>query len=178
MASLEYGLDDVRSQESERDHPANVGTINTTALGQFSNRTSFALPDFIKPPMPLATVGLTDLCFQALAISLLLHQRHTGERQIQPEQRPHRLRLGLVDDRLHHATHRQNNRAESSHVPIRQRERNMQRFKSQRSAQRFLSIHGPIYNLFNVQRHLISRRTLRIFRNQAMAEWQTVTSAA
>jgi transposase-like protein len=79
---------------------------------------------------------------------------------------------------LHDSGHRLNNRAESSHVPIRRRERKMQRFKSQRSAQRFVSIHGPIYNLFNVQRHLISRRTLRIFRNQAMAEWQTVTSAA
>ncbi len=79
---------------------------------------------------------------------------------------------------LHDTGHRLNNRAESSHVPIRRRERKMQRFKSQRSAQRFLSIHGPIYNLFNVQRHLISRRTLRIFRNLAFAEWNTVTSAA
>jgi len=79
---------------------------------------------------------------------------------------------------LHDTGHRLNNRAESSHVPIRRRERKMQRFKSQHSAQRFLSIYGPIYNLFNVQRHLISRSTLRIFRNQAMAEWQTVTMAA
>jgi len=54
----------------------------------------------------------------------------------------------------------------------------MQRFKSQRSAQKFLSTYGPIYNLFNVQRHLITRNTLRIFRNLAMAEWQIVTSAA
>ena len=71
---------------------------------------------------------------------------------------------------LHDTGHRLNNRAESSHVPIRRRERKMQRFKSQRSAQRFLSTYGPIYNLFNVQRHLISRSTLRIFRNQAMAD--------
>ena len=84
------------------------------------------------------------------------------------------LRLG----HLHETGHRQNNRAESSHVPIRRRERKMQRFKSQSSAQKFLSTHGPIYNLFNVHRHLISRRTLRIFRNQAMAEWQTMTTAA
>ena len=77
---------------------------------------------------------------------------------------------------LHVHGHRRNNRAESSHVPIRRRERKMQRFKSQSSAQRFLSIYGPIYNLFNVQRHLISRRTLQIFRNQAMAEWKSVTS--
>jgi len=84
------------------------------------------------------------------------------------------LRLG----HLHDTGHRLNNRAESSHVPIRRRERKMQRFKSHRSAQRFLSTYGQIYNLFNVQRHLISRNTLRIFRNRALAEWRIVTSAA
>ncbi len=84
------------------------------------------------------------------------------------------LRLG----HLHETGHRLNNRAESSHVPIRRWERKMQRFKSQRSAQIFLSTHGPIYNLFNVQRHLISRRTLRTFRNNAMEEWKVVTAAA
>lgn len=73
---------------------------------------------------------------------------------------------------------RSNNRAENSHLPIRRRERKMQRFKSQRSAQRFLSTHGPIYNLFNTQRHLITRPTLRTFRNQAMEEWDIVTAAA
>ena len=82
--------------------------------------------------------------------------------------------LGL--GHVHETGNRLNNRAESSHGPIRRRERKMPRFKSQKSAQRFLSTHGPIYNLFNVHRHLISRRTLRTFRNQAMAEWQTVTT--
>jgi len=78
---------------------------------------------------------------------------------------------------IHDSGHRLNNRAESSHVPIRRRERKMQRFKSQGSAQRFLSTYGPIYNLFNVQRHLISRSTFRTFRNQAMVEWSIVTAA-
>ena len=73
--------------------------------------------------------------------------------------------------------HRLNNRAENSHLPIRRRERKMQRFKSQKSAQRFLSSYGPIYNLFNVQRHLISRPSLRTFRNQAMVEWKIGTTA-
>jgi len=48
----------------------------------------------------------------------------------------------------------------------------MQRFKSPGSAQRFLSIHAAIYNTFNVQRHLISRKTLRQFRAQATEQWR------
>ena len=84
--------------------------------------------------------------------------------------------LGLA--RRHDFGGRKNNRAENSHLPVRQRERRMQRFKSARSAQRFLSTHATIYNTFNVQRHLISRRTLRQFRNHAMDLWQTVTAAA
>jgi hypothetical protein len=37
----------------------------------------------------------------------------------------------------------------------------MQRFKSSRSAQRFLNIRSAVHNTFNHQRHLISRSTLR-----------------
>jgi len=73
---------------------------------------------------------------------------------------------------------RKNNRAENSHLPVRQRERRMQRFKSAKSAQRFLSTHAAIYNTFNVQRHLISRKTLRLFRGQAMSIWHSATTAA
>ncbi|WP_412973723.1 DDE-type integrase/transposase/recombinase [Paremcibacter congregatus] len=47
-------------------------------------------------------------------------------------------------EHLHDTTNRLNNRAESSHVPIRRRERKMQRFKSHKSAQIFLSIYGSI----------------------------------
>jgi len=38
--------------------------------------------------------------------------------------------------------------------------------------------HSAVYNLFNRQRHLISRRTLRIYRARAMATWRIVTAAA
>jgi putative transposase len=71
-----------------------------------------------------------------------------------------------------------NNRAKNSHLPIRLRERRMQRFKSVGSAQRFLSTHATIYHTFNVQRHQISRRTLRRFRAEAMNRWDAVTAAA
>ena len=73
---------------------------------------------------------------------------------------------------------RSNNRAENSHLPIRQRERRMQKFKSAASAQRFLSTHAAVYNTFNVQRHLIFRKTLRQFRGEAMRTWQAAAAAA
>jgi len=49
--------------------------------------------------------------------------------------------LGLTD-RHRPGGMRANNRAENSHLPIRRRERKMQRFKSQGSAQRFLATHA------------------------------------
>src|ERR1700746_666626 len=61
---------------------------------------------------------------------------------------------------------RKNNRAENSQ-PGRRRERKMQRFKSARSAQRFRSMHAAVHNTFNLQRHLVSRSTLRTFRREA-----------
>jgi transposase-like protein len=73
---------------------------------------------------------------------------------------------------------RKNNRAENSHQAVRRRERKLQRFRSARSAQRFLSMHAAVHNTFNLQRHLISRSTLRIFRTEAAAEWQAAVAAA
>ncbi|WP_282611369.1 IS6 family transposase [Pelagibius sp. Alg239-R121] len=85
------------------------------------------------------------------------------------------LDLGLV---AHHETSQyKNNRAENSHQPVRRRERKMQGFKSSGSAQRFLSTHAAVYNLFNTQRHLISRTTNRQFRDEAHAQWRNVALA-
>ena len=73
---------------------------------------------------------------------------------------------------------RQNNRAQNSHQVVRRRERKMQRFKSPASAQRFLSMHAAVHNVFNLQRHLVSRSTLRTFRSEAEAHWRSATAAA
>jgi transposase-like protein len=73
---------------------------------------------------------------------------------------------------------RKNNRAENSHQVVRRQERKMQRFKSARSAQRFLSIHAAVHNTFNVQRHLVSRSTLRKLRAEATRQWKGAVVAA
>ena len=68
-----------------------------------------------------------------------------------------------------------NNRAEVSHQPTRQRERQMRRFKSAALAQRFLSVHGPVQNLFRVGRHLLRAVHHRLLRTRAFGVWDEVT---
>ena len=83
--------------------------------------------------------------------------------------------LGL-EDRHRPGRLRENNRAENSHLPIRRRERKMQGFKSIPSAQRFLTTHAAIHNAFDLQRHMISRPTLRLFRARADSVWAKATA--
>ena len=68
-----------------------------------------------------------------------------------------------------------NNRVEASHQPTRQKERQMRRFKSMKQAQRFLSVHGAVNNLFRFGRHLMWAIHHRMFRAKAFNEWQQVT---
>src|SRR5215510_15142910 len=70
-----------------------------------------------------------------------------------------------------------NNRAEVSHQPTRWRERQMKRFKSARHAQRFLSIHDAVRNLFRVGRHLLTSSNHRLWRSRSFAVWREVTAA-
>ena len=77
---------------------------------------------------------------------------------------------GLNMQRIHDVGGRKNNRAENSHLPIRRRERKQQKFRTIGSAQKQLSSYGQIYNLFNFQRHLISRATLKQLRNEAQSD--------
>jgi putative transposase len=70
-----------------------------------------------------------------------------------------------------------NNRAEVSHEPTRQRERLMRGFKSNGQAQRFLTVHAEIGNLFRIGRHLMKAHHYRVFRSRSYSEWQQVTCA-
>jgi putative transposase len=71
-----------------------------------------------------------------------------------------------------------NNRAENSHQPTRRRERQMKRFKSPCQAQRFLSAHDQINNLFHLRRHRLPAHQYRAARAQTFQTWTEVTGAA
>ena len=81
----------------------------------------------------------------------------------------------VIPSVIHSTQQYENNRAELSHEPTRQRERQMRRFKSAGQAQRFLSVHGAVGNLFRLGRHLICAAYYREFRKKAFCEWQQVT---
>jgi putative transposase len=69
----------------------------------------------------------------------------------------------------------ENNRCELSHQPTRQQERRMRRFKSQGHAQRFLSCHGVVNNLFRLGHHLMRAKNYRTLRERAFNEWTRVS---
>jgi len=83
---------------------------------------------------------------------------------------------------LPHVEHRQskylNNRIEVSHQPTRRRERQMQRFKSARHAQQFLSTHARIHNHFQLRRHRLNADQHRAARDAAFRSWREVTAVA
>ncbi|MBW2377188.1 MAG: IS6 family transposase [Deltaproteobacteria bacterium] len=70
-----------------------------------------------------------------------------------------------------------NNRAEVSHQPTRQRERQMRKVKSAAQAQRFLSIHGVVRNLFSLGRHRLRSDSYRLLRGRAFAVWSEAVAA-
>lgn len=78
----------------------------------------------------------------------------------------------VMPEALHNTQQYANNRAEPSHQPTRVRERGMRKFKSVEQAQRFLSAHASVYNLFNLGRHLVSAENYRYFRLRAFASWE------
>jgi hypothetical protein len=83
----------------------------------------------------------------------------------------------LLPDVEHGQSRYLNNRAENSHRPTRRRERQMQRFKSPRQAQRFLSAHSFIYGHFRPRRHLLTALSYRMMRALAFQVWQEETCA-
>jgi putative transposase len=69
-----------------------------------------------------------------------------------------------------------NNRAENSHQPTRRRERQMKQFKSAGQAQRFLSAHDQINNLFHLRRDHVTAAEHRAARTQKFEIWTEICS--
>jgi putative transposase len=85
--------------------------------------------------------------------------------------------VSVMPSVVHSTKQYENNRAEASHQPTRQRERQMRRFKSTAHAQRFLSVHGLVRNLFRVGRHLLRAVHHRLLRTRAFLVWNDATCA-
>jgi len=82
----------------------------------------------------------------------------------------------LMSETIHSAKQYENNRAEQSHEATRVRERGMRRFKSSRQAQRFVTAHAAVENLFNLGRHLVRAQHYRYLRISAFSEWSRVVA--
>jgi putative transposase len=82
----------------------------------------------------------------------------------------------LIPDVTHNTARYANNRAEQSHESTRVRDRGMRRFKSPNQAQRFLSAHAAVSNLFNLGRHLVGAEHYRNLRISAFKEWKAVAA--
>lgn len=109
---------------------------------------------------------------------LLRGQRAEPLRIITDKLRSYSAAMRTIFPNLTHIVERYaNNRAEASHQSTRQRERQMRRFKSARHAQRFLSLHDAVRNLFRVGRHLLRSSNHRLLRSRAFAVWQEATAA-
>jgi putative transposase len=81
----------------------------------------------------------------------------------------------LIPDFEHSTKQHENNRCELSHQPSRQQEMQMREFKSQGQAQRFLSCHGVVNNLFRLARHLMNASHSKVFRDRAFVEGDRVS---
>jgi putative transposase len=77
----------------------------------------------------------------------------------------------VIPESTHVTDRYANNRAEQSHEVTRVRERGMRKFKSVGQAQKFLSAHAAVYNLFNLGRHLVRAQHYKNLRVSAFNEW-------
>ena len=124
--------------------------------------------------------GLSSL-HQHLMTEAPKNQRHVPRRLITDKLRSDSAACRAVMPSVLHCTDQYANnradRAEASHQPTRQRERQMRCFTSAAQLQRFASVHGIVQNLFRVGRHLLRLAHHRLLRTRAFVEWDAVTCA-
>ena len=52
----------------------------------------------------------------------------------------------------------------------------MHRFRRMKTLQKFTAVHAQVHNLFNQERHLVSRQTYKQRRSAALAEWRALVA--
>ena len=52
----------------------------------------------------------------------------------------------------------------------------MLRFRRMKTLQKFASVHAQVHNLFNQERHLISREIYKQRRSAALSEWRALAT--
>jgi putative transposase len=77
-----------------------------------------------------------------------------------------------IPETIHNTEQYENNRAQQSREATRVRERGMRKFKSIRQAQRFVTAHAAVQNLFNLGRHLVRAEYYRNLRATAFTDWE------
>jgi putative transposase len=82
----------------------------------------------------------------------------------------------VIPESIHDTSQYANNRAEQSHEVTRVRERGMRRFKSTKQAQRFVTAHAAVQNLFNLGRHLVRAQHYRNLRTSAFGDWSRIVA--
>jgi putative transposase len=113
-----------------------------------------------------------------LLTRLLQKQGMRPKRIITDKLRSYGAARQQVMPNVEHRSHKGlNNRAENSHVPLRKRERVMQRFRSVGALQRFVSIFSAVRNLFVPPHSKRSALQAHIHRLQAVAQWKAATLA-
>ena len=67
-----------------------------------------------------------------------------------------------------------NNQVENSHLHFRRRKQGMNKFRSMKSLQKFISMQSVFQNHFNHQRHLENRDNFKNLRQNSVDQWRTI----
>jgi putative transposase len=81
----------------------------------------------------------------------------------------------LIPTVPHNTNQHANNLCEASHRATREKQRQMKRFRTASTAQRFLVLHSLVRNLINWGRHAMSAAIYRYFRTRSFDAWATAT---
>jgi putative transposase len=49
-------------------------------------------------------------------------------------------------------------------------------FRRMKSLQKFASVHANVHNHFNLERHLVDRKTFKERRSAALAQWRVIAA--